>query len=1208
MFNACGRGMVCLEVWFGVVLWFYGPVFAQCDPPMPPPPPPDDGVVVYALNGQTVEADGLGDFLISNIAVPDLSPADGVGDDYLHLTGMRITRDGITYYYFNPNFDPATCPEGADVEAFRMKPGERFVFPLCALQATDIPPPLPESITVTTTGSPVIERGSNVQLVTTARLGDGTIQDVTLPGAWTTYRTSNEAIARVVSDDVQNPTGMLVQGVGLGTAFITATNGGATSVKQFSVIPPGGGVNTTVEGFVIRPDGSMVNGAAVAVQVYGGLPVLSGPDGDPSWPNGFFSIPLLLPDTASTIVAEATLQTETQTDYGVSPSVAVVPDGITDAGFIAIELFCDTPWSTAFGPTTLEGGGVLALTVFDDDGPGPHSPALYAGGKFDFAGGTPASRVARWDGQSWQPLGVGITTPPSGDKGEVLGLAAIDLNDDAGPSLYAFGSFLIAGGVAFTNKIARWDGDSWSDVGGGVGNSYAQVRAAIAHDDGTGNGTELYVGGWFTTAGPYDNQNDECLPGCISAQSIARWNPTTQTWSAVGGGFTDLFVKSVLALAVFNGELYAGGDFLEVEGQAIAHIAKWNGVNWSAVGEGLPGTVNSLVVYDEGSGPALYAGGDFFGASGNYVAKWDGSVWTPLGDGLNGEVNTLVGLNEGTDRFLYAAGSFTNIGSSSGAAARRIARWDGAAWTALGEGLESAGTALAVFDDGSGPAVHVGGEVCVGCTGLRARTFDENRRDHNETTVASAAHATPTRTPQRNKTKATAVRHLGYVVRWRDETWSALGLGLSDEANAAADGVHALIVYDDGSGPALIAGGNFKPPRGPCGGLPGTCGSPPQSNPPPFPTNAIAAFDGEQWTSLGSGMTKSGTNPPPAEVLALAAFDEDGPGGNPPVLFAGGDFELADGIAANNVARWDGTAWSAVGDAAAGNDIGGIVRALAVFDDDGAGSNPEALYAGGDFPGRVARWDPLSQTWTTLGSGISNGSVHALAVFNNELYVGGNFTNAGGIAAADYLARWNGTSWSAVQSSGSGVSAPVYALTVFDPDGDGPTPAALFVGGEFTSAGGVSANLVARWDGNSWFQVGPASDPGFGPTDTKVTSLFGLDNGQGRFLYAGGDFTESANGSLVLNCLAKWNPNPTVDSWSAVGSNEFGNGVDGVGTPENPVSVFAITVFDDGATGPALFAGGSFESAGGQFDQQTGACEPDTGCTPAANIAKLGCR
>ncbi|MDO8628897.1 MAG: right-handed parallel beta-helix repeat-containing protein, partial [Phycisphaerales bacterium] len=66
------------------------------------------------------------------------------------------------------------------------------------------------------------------------------------------------------------------------------------------------------------------------------------------------------------------------------------------------------------------------------------------------------------------------------------------------------------------------------------------------------------------------------------------------------------------------------------------------------------------------------------------------------------------------------------------------------------------------------------------------------------------------------------------------------------------------------------------------------------------------------------------------------------------------------------------------------------------------------------------------------------------------------FTTAGG-GSANRIAKWNGSAWSAL---GTGMNAEVYALTVFD-GGTGP---ALYAGGIFTTAGGVSAHYIARWE------------------------------------------------------------------------------------------------------------------------------------------------
>jgi hypothetical protein len=182
------------------------------------------------------------------------------------------------------------------------------------------------------------------------------------------------------------------------------------------------------------------------------------------------------------------------------------------------------------------------------------------------------------------------------------------------------------------------------------------------------SGTDVYAGGWFSTAGG------------VPASCIAKWNGSA--WSALGSGMND----GVYALAVSGTDLYAGGDFATAGGVAVSRIAKWNGSAWSALG-GMNGPVYALAV----SGTDVYAGGWFTGAVGvpaNYIAKWNGSSWSALGTGMNSDVYALS--VSGTD--VYAGGWFSTAG---GVPASCIAKWNGSAWSALGSGMDGRVSALA---------------------------------------------------------------------------------------------------------------------------------------------------------------------------------------------------------------------------------------------------------------------------------------------------------------------------------------------------------------------------------------------------------------------------------------------------------------------------------------------------------------------------------
>jgi len=219
-----------------------------------------------------------------------------------------------------------------------------------------------------------------------------------------------------------------------------------------------------------------------------------------------------------------------------------------------------------------------------------------------------------------------------------------------------------------------------------------------------------------------------------------------------------------------------------------------------------------------------------------------------------------------------------------------------------------------------------------------------------------------------------------------------------------------------------------------------------------------------------------------------------GPNG---VLYAGGSFVTAGGVAALRVASWDGTTWADLG-----GGVNNTVRALAIGQDG-------LLFAGGSFTfvngvataaNRVASWNGV--IWTALSTGTS-GTVFALTIgtIDGLLYVGGSFVTAGGITVNN-VASWNGSAFSALSS---GTSAVVSSLAS-SPSG------ILYAGGTFTTASGGSALRVASWNGTVWLPLGSGAND-------EVQSLA---VGQDTMLYAGGQFA-TAGGITLADRVARWN-------------------------------------------------------------------------------------
>ena len=215
--------------------------------------------------------------------------------------------------------------------------------------------------------------------------------------------------------------------------------------------------------------------------------------------------------------------------------------------------------------------------------------------------------------------------------------------------------------------------------------------------------------------------------------------------------------------------------------------------------------------------------------------------------------------------------------------------------------------------------------------------------------------------------------------------------------------------------------------------------------------------------------------------------------------------------------------------------------------------------AGGVQTNGIVRYNMLTNTWSALGTGLggcttggflgcSSPVVNALAISGSYLYVGGDFSTAGGGAAHD-IARFNfaNSTWSDV---GGGVSCiNIGCGTVVNAMAfDGST---LVVGGSFVKAGTYTTNNVAEWSGSAWSALYDSSIPQIG-VNSEVHAI-GISSSNSD-IYVGGAFT------TPFARITRWNGS----QWYAVGSGSL-NGV-----------VYAI---DD--VGSNLYIGGSFTNAGG---------------------------
>jgi hypothetical protein len=662
-----------------------------------------------------------------------------------------------------------------------------------------------------------------------------------------------------------------------------------------------------------------------------------------------------------------------------------------------------------------------------------------------------------------------------------------------GNNLYASGYAVGTGGLIATNTgVDIFDGTNWSSsIGELTGGS------CVIYDVGFLRG-DTYVAGTFSRASG------------LSSPGLAKWNGSD--WSNIG------FAGAALSLVSDDTNLYVGGAFTNAGGVLNTNIARYDGTNWYSMGGGLGyynNTLNSYVNVLELHNGLLYAGGIFTNAASiaaTNVAVWNGSSWASLGtgpaNGVNGIVSALV--FQGSD--LYVGGNFTLAG---GASANGIARWNGTSWSALGAGCKGGVNSIGIL----GSDIYVGGGF-TNVGGVNARAFAKwDGISWTTWPLTDGVFQYPLNdAPNRMLVKDGSLYIGGifnqagdvianHVVRYDGSNFYPLGDKPANGFATPPINVSCIGQADDGIyvGGLLTAAGKTLASR-------------------------IARWDGANWNTVGGG-TMGGASSG-NRVLAIAGLGSD--------VYVGGTFTNVGGINVSNIAHWDGFNWWNMG---VGFDSSVSVLA----------ATPGAVYAGGGFTNaldpfpftvdHIAMWDGLD--WYNLGSGVNaNGTVNAIAVSGNNVYVGGTFTNASGVTA-NRIAVWNGFNWASLGTgTANGLNGTVLAIAINGSD--------VYVGGTFTNAGTSVVRGIAKWDGATWSGLGTGATNGTSAAEVRALA-FGAD---GK-LYASGRFTNMSG--INASSIARWDGT----KWEALGSGFFADSaiVRGTGLTIQGNDVFAVGTF-----------------------------------------------
>jgi len=684
--------------------------------------------------------------------------------------------------------------------------------------------------------------------------------------------------------------------------------------------------------------------------------------------------------------------------------------------------------------------------------------------------------------------------------------------------------------------ISDGTGFPWLDPG------LNQAVYALAKYDG-----QIYAGGLFDDTGGGGDTVAQCDDSSIyPLQCIARWDPATNAWTAVGPGLNN----TVDSLAVMDGKLYVGGTFDDTVGGAGDKSCEWDdtasGVLWTSQASASDDSWSSVTWGEPTTGaPPVFVAVASSGGGKRVMTSRDGVSWSvPVG---SVPVNAWQSVTFGTGTSPVAGGfRFVAVGSS-GDDSQVMTSADGITWTARRAASGASWSSVAyAYPDASPQPVF----VAAASSGVGKRVMTSP--DGENWSVASGA--VPVNSWQ--------------SVAWGDDTFVAVGASGDDSQvmtspdgfnwtprTAAANRTWQAVAFGDDTFVAVASSGTGN--------------------------RVMTSNDGVTWTSRSPGPDRDWQSVTWRDGK-FVAVSSSGSGNQVMTSPDGVTWTTRTSPVSNawQSVTWGGQPWPntfvAVGSSPPSSSQ--VMRSV--------------LTAAPDPLGCIAAWD--GGAWSPLSLGLNGAKADALAVLGDDtLIVGGGFQRAGTVGPPfapplSGLAAWSDDTWVAPGTGGFGDhvvalatrgASSVYVGGQFDGDyNPGESPPVMSGADNGIGVANGPFAIEDSWDpmgpGFSWYNPGvPRYEPG------RVDALAQL-NGT---VYAGGYFSwpgtprpPSSPSSTVFKNLVSWNG----ASWQNVGS----------GLNYKRITSVRALASDD--TRGLLYVGGTFDDTPGGYGN--GQCDDTT--------------